>query len=329
MKQMKLAALALACVFALAGCGKGKDSASDQTSAIKSSNFGDEVVVTVGDREVTKSEYNYYLTNYRNTFAMDESKRLALDYCENHNLLIALGKAMGIEFDSEKQDEIKDTKNKVMASYEQNGGYKNFLKENDVTDEFIDDLVAVGYYSEALKEKMEKKEYTDEEKKDFFNKNYRRAKHILISTKDAETNEDLPEDKIQEAEKKAQELLERAKSGEDFDALVSEFSEDPGSASNPKGYVFTDDEMVKEFQDGVDAINPGEFTLVKTSYGYHVIQRLALDGDAEYYEQQYASVADNLPDIMDSKRFEEQVHTWADEYGIKTTVNQEIIDAME
>lgn len=37
------------------------------------------------------------------------------------------------------------------------------------------------------------------------------------------TGADLDEDKLAEAEKKANEILERAKNGEDFDALIKEY----------------------------------------------------------------------------------------------------------
>ena len=58
------------------------------------------------------------------------------------------------------------------------------------------------------------------------------------------TGADLDEDKLAEAEKKANEILERAKNGEDFDALIKEYNEDPGMESNQDGYFFTDGEMV-------------------------------------------------------------------------------------
>lgn len=49
------------------------------------------------------------------------------------------------------------------------------------------------------------------------------------------TGADLDEDKLAEAEKKANEILERAKTGEDFDALIKEYNEDPGMESNQDG----------------------------------------------------------------------------------------------
>lgn len=118
--------------------------------------------------------------------------------------------------------------------------------------------------------------------KEQFMSTYWRAKHVLVST------EGMTEEQKAEAKVKADEILVRAQSGEDFDALVSEFSEDPGSKTNPDGYVFTTGTMVAEFENGTKNTAIGEFTLVETSYGYHIIQRLALDETPELYEKFYA-----------------------------------------
>lgn len=308
-KLTKLTAAVLSCALLLGGCG-----------SVDSSN----TVMTVGDVGVTAGVYEFYLNSYKKSLDDETAKQMAQDQCEANHQIIAVAKAMGIEFDEETQQKIADYKQQVVDSY--NGGYEDFLKENNLTDADIDTIISVTYYAEELQKKMGEKEFTDEEKREYFKENYRRAKHILISTKDMTTNKDLPEDKQAEAKTKAEELLERAKNGEDFDALVSEYSEDPGSKSNPDGYVFTDNEMVPEFQDGVDSLKPGEFTLVKSSYGYHVIERLALDETTELFEKEYTNAADSLAKKMENNRFKEQVYAWVDEYGISTEVDQKAID---
>lgn len=310
MKYTKIAAALLSCTLLLGGCGKVDAS---------------KTVMTVGDINVTAGVYEFYLNSYKKQTDDNElAKEAAIEQCKDNFLIVAVAKAMGIEFDDAKNQEIADYKNKVVDSY--NGGYDDFLKENNLTDADIDTIISVTYYAEELQNKMDTPEFTDEEKRQYFKDNYRRAKHILISTKDMTTNEDLPEDKQAEAKAKAEELLEKANNGENFDTLVAENSEDPGSKSNPDGYVFTDNEMVQEFQDGVDSIEPGEFTLVKSSYGYHVIQRLALDETPEYFEEAYADKAEELSSKMENSRFENQVYAWRDEYNIETKTDDSAID---
>ncbi|MCD8180690.1 MAG: peptidylprolyl isomerase [Firmicutes bacterium] len=307
MKHTKLAAAALSCALLLGGCGASTGS------------DGSETLMTVGDINVTENEFNFFLKTYKDNMDLGAAKELSLEYCEKNHLIIAVAQAMGIEFDDDTQAEIDEYKQQVVDAYDSDTGYDEFLEEYGLTDEYIDRLVSVGFYSDALKEKMETTEYTDEEKREYFLEHYRRAKHILLTSEE--------EDATIEAQ--AEELLERAQNGEDFDTLISEYSEDPGSETYPDGYVFTDDEMVAEFQDGVDSIGVGEFTLVKSSYGYHVIQRLALDETEEYFEEQYAEAESSVESAMESDDFETQLYAWADEYGVEITVNQELLDSIE
>jgi PPIC-type PPIASE domain/SurA N-terminal domain len=76
------------------------------------------------------------------------------------------------------------------------------------------------------------------------------------------------------AEKEANEVLAKAKAGDDFAALAAAHSDDEGSAQNggelgsfPKGV------MVPEFETAAFALAPGEVSdIVKTQFGYHVIK---------------------------------------------------------
>jgi len=82
------------------------------------------------------------------------------------------------------------------------------------------------------------------------------VKHILVSRPDL-----------------ARKVLERAKKGEDFDALVEAFGEDPGA--NYAGYTFGEGEMVHEFEKASFALKIGEISdIVETTYGYHIIKRI-------------------------------------------------------
>lgn len=313
MKHTKFAAALLSCSLLLSACG-GNDKGP--------------VVMTIGNQEITQNEFEFFLNTYKENLDLGEAKKMSQEYCEKNHIVLAVADAMGVELDEETQADFEDYKAQMVDYYDSQVGYDEFLKENNVDDEYISKLISVSYYAQALQEKMEEKEYTEEEMQEYFKNNYRRAKHVLIATTDATTGEEFSEEKKAEAKAKAEDILNRAKSGEDFDTLVSEFSEDPGSATNPDGYVFTDNEMVIEFQDGTDSIGMGEFTLVETSYGYHVIQRLALDETPEYFNTEYEKVKETLASAMDSKRFEEQLYAWADEYGVEVKVDEDVMNAI-
>jgi parvulin-like peptidyl-prolyl isomerase len=79
---------------------------------------------------------------------------------------------------------------------------------------------------------------------------------------------------------KAEEILNRAKSGEDFAKLANEFSTDPGNKNaegDPQGGLYKDVQqgrMMKEFEAAALALEPGQIApnLVETPYGYHIIK---------------------------------------------------------
>ena len=79
---------------------------------------------------------------------------------------------------------------------------------------------------------------------------------------------------------KAEELLNRAKAGEDFAKLANEFSQDPGN-KDPKGELqggiykdVTKGKMMPEFEAAALAVEPGQVApnLVETPYGFHIIK---------------------------------------------------------
>ncbi len=76
------------------------------------------------------------------------------------------------------------------------------------------------------------------------------------------------------AEEKAQMVLDKAKSGEDFASLAKQYSDDPGSG--PNGGVlgeFGKGAMVPEFEQAAFALGKGGISgLVKTQFGYHIIK---------------------------------------------------------
>ncbi len=121
--------------------------------------------------------------------------------------------------------------------------------------------------------KVDTKDYvqaTDEDCREFISERFMKAKHILIAFENYEDEKS--------AEKKANEILALVKKNDDFDSLMNEYSEDPGSAYYPDGYVFTAGEMVKEFEEAVKGLEEGKITdtWVKSTYGYHIIKRESL-----------------------------------------------------
>jgi len=92
-----------------------------------------------------------------------------------------------------------------------------------------------------------------------------RASHILFKT----------EGKDEAAVRKlAEEVLQKARNGDDFAALAKQYSEDEGSAQNGGDLgFFGKGAMVPEFEQAAFALQPGQISdLIKTQYGFHIIK---------------------------------------------------------
>ncbi|MBC8379116.1 MAG: peptidylprolyl isomerase [Planctomycetes bacterium] len=114
----------------------------------------------------------------------------------------------------------------------------------------------------------EAKKFYDENSTYFEKPEQVRASHILIKS-DAAAGEE-----VKAATKaKAEEVLAKAKAGEDFAALAKEYSEDPGSKDNGGEYTFPRGQMVKPFEDTAFGMEVGAISdLVETQFGYHIIK---------------------------------------------------------
>jgi peptidyl-prolyl cis-trans isomerase C len=158
---------------------------------------------------------------------------------------------------------------------------------------------------------------TDEDVKKFYDENPAkfeqpemvRASHILLSTKDTATNTELPEDKKAAKKKLAEDLVKRARAGEDFAKLAKEFSEDPGSKDNGGEYTFPHGKMVAEFDAAAFSLKTNQVSdVVTTEFGFHVIKLLEkmpakkvelakVSSDIKEYLGQQA-MAKQVPDYM-------------------------------
>jgi len=102
-----------------------------------------------------------------------------------------------------------------------------------------------------------------------------RVAHILISTKDPATQQPIPAEKKKEKLKLANELKARADKGEDFAALVKQYSDDPGSKSKGGEYTFSKGQMVPEFEAASFSMKVNQISdPVETTFGYHIIKLL-------------------------------------------------------
>ena len=179
--------------------------------------------------------------------------------------------------------------------------YIEFVAENIAIQDYLDELTA----DVSVKDK-EIKDYYDQQlkaqKETPSTASYyssvpivtqpasRRVKHILIKFSDKdmkkiselrqankkEEADKLRKKKLEEIKPKADEVLAKVRAGEDFEALMKKYGEDPGmkSEENKDGYTMTRDAgMQPEFLKASFQLKEGETSeLVATDNGYHIIK---------------------------------------------------------
>lgn len=217
----------------------------------------------------------------------------------------------------EKEKAAADKKMQIA----QMGGQQMFddwLASFDYTAQLYDNTVATAAYLDAIEKAYYGKngtKATEQAIMDAFNENYLCAKHILVQAVDG-LGEPLTGDALAAAESKANEALEKVKAGEDFDALIKQYNEDPGMEMYPEGYIFTDGEMVEEFYNEAKSLEPGATStkLVKSTFGWHILKREPLNA-----EQLSPDMRQQLIQQITGKTFDDEVTALVEAAEIKHT----------
>ena len=108
------------------------------------------------------------------------------------------------------------------------------------------------------------------------------VRHILLTEPDTgDSTESL-----------ARRLLDQARNGSDFCDLVDEYSDDPGSQDNCGRYnVSRNSQFVQPFIDAAFNMTEGEYQLVNSSFGYHVMVK---DGELAPETRSFEAVRDQI-----------------------------------
>ena len=248
----------------------------------------------------------------------DEDEKRA----EEEKLLLTDLKANGLTYDKY----IKSIEDSLRDEAIANKYIESLLAEVTVTD---DDVQA--YYDEQLAYYQERYEedpanYFDDYSS-FLNggsqplvvpEGYNYYKHILVL--DAEEGEDKDVDAI------VAEIYAKIEAGEDFDALIEEYGEDPGMQNEPyktEGYILSEanaSDYYEEFSAAALALeNEGDITLeaVQSSKGKHIIKKC---GPVEAKTVTLDEVKDTIREQVETERkndlYQEYLAQWKEEVKI-------------
>jgi peptidyl-prolyl cis-trans isomerase D len=117
-----------------------------------------------------------------------------------------------------------------------------------------------------------------------------KVRHILLKT------QGKPPEEEAKIKAQADDILKQVKSGAKFGDLVKKYSEDTASVPNGGEYtVQRNGQMVPEFENAAFTLKPGESQVIKTSYGYHIVQVMQHDpARVKPFEEVKGELASNL-----------------------------------
>jgi peptidyl-prolyl cis-trans isomerase D len=173
----------------------------------------------------------------------------------------------------------------------------------------VDDTQLKAYYDDQKAKTPER--YVQPEQ--------RRVSHILLQVAD-------PKDDAA-VKAKAEEILKRAQSGEDFAKLAKEFSQDPGSAEKGGDLGWADRKAyVGPFADAAFGMKEGEIKgPVKTQFGYHILK---LDGIQPTAVKTFEQAKDELTAEYRQSEAERQFNDAQDQLADAALQNTSDIDVV-
>ena len=145
-------------------------------------------------------------------------------------------------------------------------------------------LEEAGIRKKVAVDEAQMRSYYDSHKDQFaLNANQRRASHILFKV-----GPDAKAPDLEAAKKKAQEMVDRVKKGEDFAQLAQKNSQDNSASKGGDLGWFGRESMVKPFADAVfdqckaagDIVGP-----VQSQFGFHVIKLTGVGGQLQPFEE--------------------------------------------
>lgn len=149
-----------------------------------------------------------------------------------------------------------------------------------------------------------------------------RARHVLVRVEPG-----APEEKVTETRGRAERILERIRAGEDFAAVATETSEDPGSKEKGGDLgFFGRGQMAPPFEEAAFALQPGQTSeLVRSDFGFHVIRVEAREAAKDQSLDEVArAIAEEL---VRADRAQALAQEQADRLAEKVRGGQSVVDA--
>jgi len=259
----------------------------DEAQTVESS----EVAAVVNGVEITQSQLDTQYAILPDQYKQVYTKELILQQLIDEQLVLEEAKAAGTTVSDEEINQeiqnILDSGELSLTDLQENlenfnltiVDFENLIERKIFIEEGMQIILAD--VEEPTQEEI--RAYYDANTADFTQEPQVSVRHILIASQ------------RENAAELGLELKTRVEEGEDFCALVEEYSDDKGSVDNCGEYTFARGFMVPEFEKASFSLAPGEVTMVQTTFGYHVIEKLA---DLPESTLSFAEVEDQIRNVL-------------------------------
>lgn len=193
------------------------------------------LLAEVNDKKIYTQDVYNFMANIQggDRFQNEDGIKVLTDEMVNQEILLADAYKNNLDMDEEFETELKLVKDNMLKNYAMHKIFEQVV---------------------ATEEDL-KKYYEDNKEMLSPSTNYT-ASHILV-----------------EDENKANDIYEEIQNGLDFSEAAKKYSLDPSGSNGGSLGKFPKGVMVKEFQDGLEKLQPGQISKpVKSQFGFHIIK---------------------------------------------------------
>ena len=252
-----------------------------------------EVVATIGSETITRGELKFYIERLKADYIKDQTEEQLETFWETEKdgkkpeetireKALELYTTLTVTAAKAKENKFSVSSTEVDKTLEKNfnsAALTEMQTKYNITKETLKNVIKkqilTNQYNTMILKKDPRYTAIEEGMKKIFAEKFIKAQHILkMTVAQDQSQTPLPQDQKDAKKKEIEALLAKAKAGEDFSALMSKNSEDPGSQSQPAGYVFKEGDMVEEFYNAAKNLKENEISgIVESSYGYHDLSK--------------------------------------------------------
>lgn len=273
----------------------------------------DRVIAKVGDTLITESQLEETLDRYKppgsfHNISPENRKKFrkdALNDLIEFELLHKEAQRLKIKVKDSVIDDVIKENEKRFGSKKR---FRNYLKRQGITIEDFKDRVRKYHMVITLLNNLFKEsEYKEEELKEYYEKNKHKFKrpeglhlyHIFIKVELEATDEEKAKKK-----RRAEEILEKIKTGGDFGEIAYNYSEDAYRFKSGDLGVVHKGQLEPEIEKVAFSLKPGEISgIIESIYGFHIIR---VGEKLPEKTMTFDEVREKLKKDLDAKRFDER-----------------------